>query len=546
MSQNTTTSYALETLNDDMAHRLLPVIIIVGIYMILGLFGNPLVAIYYGLYAKNTPSHHFILSLSILDLVMCCVDMPLEIVDLRHYYNFESVAACKCLRFISYFCSIASGCILLAIATDRYRKICQPFKKQITLKMTKIMIGSACLFSLFVSWPSLVFYTVVRVNVTRVPALEGFDCTLLKDDEYTALVTAYNIFQFVCFIFAITSLTVLYTLIGRKLYQLRSFKFYATQNTARSDKGQHSSSYTSYSDNETPRSTNLHRLSSHMIEIPDEIDDKPLATIKVLSSGSSYYNKSRPTSASSGYKSASFSSRGSKIHPERKENEESSLSEARISRTKSDVTPKRTKSDVTNGVIKGVSISSIEIPERLRYNGSVKYAFSERSIMSKFGSSISKVSHLTEYDDAYFTPENQSETRDANPVGDIDDSGKKLKAQNIRTTKYTVIMLSITITFVLTYLPYLGLITWRTLEEDRLSEIMTKSELVALELFLRSFLISSIANPFIYGFLNTGFRNFVKSVFKKSCWCCPCFKEKVNRFSETDHSYSNEATNKTT
>lgn len=539
MSNSTSSTYGLEELNDDMAARLLPVMIIVGFYMLVGLFGNPLVAVYYGMYAKRTPSHNFIFSLSLLDLIMCCVDMPLEIVDLSQYYIFHNVAACKCMRFISYFCSIASGCILLAIAIDRYRKICQPFKKQLTLKTTKIMVLCALIFSLFVSWPSLAFYTVVRVNVTKVPALEGFDCTLIKDNEYTALVTAYNVFQGVCFIIAITSLIVMYSLIGRKLYQLRSFKFYASEDTPRPSNG-HSSSYTSYSDNETPRATNLRRMSSNIIEIPDEIDDKPLATIKVISSGSSYYNKSRPTSASSGYRSASFSSRGSKVHPDNLKHKDSTMSESKIPRTKSDVTAKRTKSDMTNGAIRGVSISSIEIPDRFRH-GSVKHAFSERSIMSKFGSTTSRVtqlSGLTEYDDTYFIPDEQPETRNAKPNGDIDDPGKKLKAQNIRTTKYTVIMLSITVTFVITYLPYLGLITWRTLEADRLSEIMTKSELVALELFLRSFLISSIANPFIYGFLNTGFKTFVINLFRKFCWCCPCFKQKVKTFHETDPTLS--------
>jgi hypothetical protein len=77
----------------------------------------------------------------------------------------------------------------------------------------------------------------VEVNVTKVPALSGFDCTLLKDEDYMALVTAYNAFQFVCFIFAITCLIVLYSLIGRRLYQLRSFKFYSTDNKPQSDKG---------------------------------------------------------------------------------------------------------------------------------------------------------------------------------------------------------------------------------------------------------------------------------------------------------------------
>jgi hypothetical protein len=43
MTQNSSTSDTLEVVNDEMAVRLIPVITIVGIYMIIGLFGNPLV-----------------------------------------------------------------------------------------------------------------------------------------------------------------------------------------------------------------------------------------------------------------------------------------------------------------------------------------------------------------------------------------------------------------------------------------------------------------------------------------------------------------------
>jgi hypothetical protein len=99
--------------------------------------------------------------------------MPLEIVDMTHFYEFESAAACKILRFVNYFATIGSGGILMALAVDRYRKICKPLRKQFTIQITRIVIGGVCLFSFCISWPSLVFYNIVQVNITKVPGLKN-------------------------------------------------------------------------------------------------------------------------------------------------------------------------------------------------------------------------------------------------------------------------------------------------------------------------------------------------------------------------------------
>lgn len=72
-------------INDSMTTTLMPAIVIVGIYMVVGLIGNPLVIYYYGFRARSTSSFHFILALAVFDLIICCVSMPLEIVDMTHF-----------------------------------------------------------------------------------------------------------------------------------------------------------------------------------------------------------------------------------------------------------------------------------------------------------------------------------------------------------------------------------------------------------------------------------------------------------------------------
>ena len=155
--------------DSEMASTLLPVVIVISCYTIIGLFGNLLAVYYYGCYVKPSPSSNFIVSMAIFDIIICCVSMPL---DIRYMYSyFQNAIACKILRFVYYFASNSSDFVLIAIAVDRSRKVCQPFKRQITAKMTKLIdIVTVCFISLSISWPSFLFYDIYAVNITAVPA----------------------------------------------------------------------------------------------------------------------------------------------------------------------------------------------------------------------------------------------------------------------------------------------------------------------------------------------------------------------------------------
>jgi hypothetical protein len=99
---------------------------------------------------------------------------------------------------------------------------------------------------------------------------------------------------------------------------------------------------------------------------------------------------------------------------------------------------------------------------------------------------------------------------------------RKINYQYVDLRKYTVLMLLISMAFIiLSFLPYLGLVTWETLQSKYEGEILSKSELVTFNICLRSWLISSVVNPLIYGFFNTDFRLFVSRLLR-SCFCCLC------------------------
>jgi hypothetical protein len=97
-------------------------------------------------------------------------------------------------------------------------------------------------------------------------------------------------------------------------------------------------------------------------------------------------------------------------------------------------------------------------------------------------------------------------------------------------------MLSISIAFIVSFLPYLGLVTWRTLAVKYEVDLLSDSGLIAYQIFIRSFLISSAVNPLIYGFLNNEFRQFVTTLCRNCCCCCCCNKKQTENKTQQSQS----------
>ncbi|KAJ8322261.1 hypothetical protein KUTeg_000732 [Tegillarca granosa] len=428
--------------SNEVSKTLAPVIAIVCIYSILGILGNPFVVIFYGCKLKPTPSFTFIVCLAVFDLIVCCISIPMEIVDMVEFYSFPNDFACKFLRFINYFASMTSGLFLLAIAADRFRKICKPLQKQVTNKMAKVIVAVVIITGLFLSWPSLVFYHVTEVNITVADGVIGHDCTAMQDENYTMYVTIYHGLLFLVFIISTISLSVIYLLVVRQLMKTQK-RFREHQETE---------------DHPTLTPSSKHPIESSDNKITNDADleDK--------------YSDME-------------GNRENKIQNKNGRNLENT--------THSETTVES-------------EINSSEAPYNSRK--SKKKTFREE-----------KEKHSKSY------------------------RQRKKEAFNLHTRKYTFISLAITIGFIVSFLPYLIIFLYITLTDlDVVAELSTAG-LVLIEFGVRSWIINSVVNPFIYGFFNDKFRLFVhdsvKAVF--CCLCCrksPALKYGVN--DQTWMSYS--------
>ncbi|ESO98549.1 hypothetical protein LOTGIDRAFT_239028 [Lottia gigantea] len=90
----------------------------------------------------------------------------------------------------------------------------------------------------------------------------------------------------------------------------------------------------------------------------------------------------------------------------------------------------------------------------------------------------------------------------------------------IRGGRSTVMLFAITVMYVLSFLPFLIVVTIRTaIGEDFYQQLSPHREIL-VNIFVRSYLINNCANPIVYGLCNSQFRKEVKKVF--TC----CFKKK--------------------
>ena len=95
---------------------------------------------------------------------------------------------------------------------------------------------------------------------------------------------------------------------------------------------------------------------------------------------------------------------------------------------------------------------------------------------------------------------------------------EKAVMNRLKSRKATMIAMSVTVVFFLSFLPYLSLITARIVHTD-FDKSLRGAALVFYNIFLRSYFINSVANPVIYGVQNARFRTECHRLFRKIVSC---------------------------
>lgn len=127
--------------------------------------------------------------IGVVDLTACCFPLPLYIYRIRYSYTYDTNFICR-LVFLNYGFSVASGSLLTLIAVDRYRKICQPLKTQITPNGAVILSIVAVFISFVLSSFCFIFYGPVEELTVK-----GFNmtiCTAYDTLKHSPEIKSYN------------------------------------------------------------------------------------------------------------------------------------------------------------------------------------------------------------------------------------------------------------------------------------------------------------------------------------------------------------------
>jgi len=84
------------------------------------------------------------------------------------------------------------------------------------------------------------------------------------------------------------------------------------------------------------------------------------------------------------------------------------------------------------------------------------------------------------------------------------------------TLRVTILMVTVTVVFIVSFLPYLSFVLWSAIEGRGEALFLSEADFVAVHIGGRSYLLHSALNPWIYGIFNNQFRKFFfRGCFRK-------------------------------
>ncbi|CAC5383096.1 CCKAR [Mytilus coruscus] len=133
---NETNSKLLDVLVDieeDERIKRIPVAVFIGILTIVGILGNFNILVIFSRNSKHHSTYHVLVSaLAVSDLVVCITHLPVEIIMVMKPLSFDFDIVCRLVMMNSYVWGCWTVFLILLIAIERYRRICYPFKDQVS------------------------------------------------------------------------------------------------------------------------------------------------------------------------------------------------------------------------------------------------------------------------------------------------------------------------------------------------------------------------------------------------------------------------------
>lgn len=209
-----------------MTSVMLPSLVYVSFLLLVGIPGNLMVIYVYSLKWRTNTSRVFILALGSYDFINCLTSITTEIVLLCRFLNFDFPIWCKLSRFLTASINSGSTFILVAIATDRFLRICKIHKDPISVELARSLVFISVFFAALTSWPALMIYGSYTVVFPLKPPLyiKGKTCLVSDSMVSTMYPLIFVIFLLSAHFMVDIVLIALYSFVGRAVYHQQAFR----------------------------------------------------------------------------------------------------------------------------------------------------------------------------------------------------------------------------------------------------------------------------------------------------------------------------------
>ena len=526
----------LEEMNAAEVQRLIPTIIFLLIICVVGMIGNVLVIHVYRTRYKMSNSKCFILCLSAVDLLTCCVAIPLEITTVLEQYTFEHLWLCKTTRVFNTLGTISSSFILLFIAVDRFRKVCKPFGWQIHTSVAKFLCALAIFLGLLVSWPAFFVYGKHSFNIKEFN-MTGTECSTADEMTDTKFPFYYALVFGFMFIAGIISMSILYCFIGHKVRK-----------------------HTNKMKKTFGRNMSI-PMTSSIIETPDSkltVDQNPNGTGKydVIDTKNEKVQKKRSTKKKKKQESddswtdkkeyeLSYTCNTESTENNKSQNDIKKIENNKNKEIKDEKEAHHSDSDDSGIKVKDdadvnenketkidnselakacfkkrqISFQDIEIDE---VKMQVSPTSSEEILPKQQRGVIRRISSIS-YRISNAVMRRVTSITSARTDSDTGDLKRTQFLKQARARKTAFLMFVVTLGFILSFLPHLLLMLIRQIKSDFVDG-MSETNKAVYKFFLRSYFLNSAINPVIYSICDSRFKAACKEIFEHCCRRSPSRK----------------------
>lgn len=469
-------------------------LVILLVFIFVGMIGNTFVLYIFTLKWERTKTSVFIITLAALDIVNCAINMPIEVSVLFKPMSFDHDLFCKAARCFSYIITAAYSFVLVAVAFDRYLMICKPLKRMTLGKRyaTRTCIG-AILIAVITQFPSFFLYgtfvfespltipsgnTTVTNSTTFQPGVyvQGKTC-LVTNYYYYVNRTPTFLFQgflFICHVIIFITLTVVYLVIGRRLYISSTIDIVDSGSQQGLLKRSIVSALTGTSSSSTKTSINQFD------------DDNPGVLPKNV-------NKLRTLT---------------------NQRTNGSLKNDRVKFDPPTPSKFRSLHNLRTCNDSETQFSNLNQEHEKLTTAFLLHPVNGSRLDNKDNFHNAETSDGTQPSKTHITRSVSLDIGKLYSIGNGNQSLKPntdIKAMSLR--RNTLIMRMVTFTFMLSYLPFLILVTLRYSDPDVPTKL-NKSAKIVYHVFLRSYFLNSVIRPFIYIVMNERYRAKVFALLK--------------------------------